>query len=166
MHQTIVNLRLLSLANRSPRRRCSRPLVHRFDWQLPTPCKHRRPAPQARFGKLFAAWTRLEPGRTREVAEAYQIVTTTPSSTLRCAARRPRGGALDSALWSAYLELDYASGDGDPQVRTALTQFVFAEDANVGLLLFEHVLGSSRRAPPPPAPRSARLAASPIRSRR
>ncbi|MEZ4295929.1 MAG: alginate export family protein, partial [Polyangiaceae bacterium] len=29
---------------------------------------------------------------------------------------------------------------GDPNVTTPLSQFVFAEDTNVGLLLFEHVL--------------------------
>jgi hypothetical protein len=43
-------------------------------------------------------------------------------------------------LWTAYLEFDYASGDPDPQNRTPLSQFVFAEDTNVGLLLFKHVL--------------------------
>ena len=36
--------------------------------------------------------------------------------------------------------MDYASGDSDPQTRTPLTQFRFAEDTNVGLLLFKHVL--------------------------
>jgi hypothetical protein len=43
-------------------------------------------------------------------------------------------------LWSVYLEADYASGDGDPETRTPLTPFRFAEDANVGLLMFEHVV--------------------------
>jgi Alginate export len=38
------------------------------------------------------------------------------------------------------MELDYASGDPDPNVTTPLSQFVFAEDTNVGLLLFEHVM--------------------------
>ncbi len=43
-------------------------------------------------------------------------------------------------MFTLYLEGDYASGDSDPNPRTALTQFRFADDTNVGLLLFEHVL--------------------------
>jgi len=38
------------------------------------------------------------------------------------------------------LEFDYASGDADPRDETPLTTYNFARDANVGLLLFEHVL--------------------------
>jgi hypothetical protein len=38
------------------------------------------------------------------------------------------------------LEFDYASGDGDPRDETPLTTYNFARDANVGLLLFEHLL--------------------------
>ncbi len=38
------------------------------------------------------------------------------------------------------LEFDYAQGDSDPRDETPLTSFSFARDANVGLLLFEHVL--------------------------
>lgn len=38
------------------------------------------------------------------------------------------------------LEFDYASGDDDPRGSTALTQFSFARDFNVGLLFFEHLL--------------------------
>jgi hypothetical protein len=38
------------------------------------------------------------------------------------------------------MEYDYASGDADPRSNTPLTQFSFARDFNVGLLLFEHVL--------------------------
>ena len=43
-------------------------------------------------------------------------------------------------MWSAYLEVDFASGDADPTTQTPLTQYLWSEDANVGLLLFEHVL--------------------------
>ena len=46
----------------------------------------------------------------------------------------------DVPAFTAYLEFDYASGDPDPTNRTPLTQFTFAEDSNVGLLLFEHTL--------------------------
>ncbi len=38
------------------------------------------------------------------------------------------------------LEFDYASGDSDPRDETPLTTYSFDRDANVGLLLFEHVL--------------------------
>ena len=38
------------------------------------------------------------------------------------------------------LEFDYASGDSDPRDETTLTTFNWDRDANVGLLLFEHVL--------------------------
>ena len=38
------------------------------------------------------------------------------------------------------MEFDYASGDADPRDETPLTTYNFARDANVGLLLFEHVL--------------------------
>jgi hypothetical protein len=38
------------------------------------------------------------------------------------------------------LEFDYASGDSDPRDETPLTTYSFARDANVGLLLFEHVM--------------------------
>jgi hypothetical protein len=45
----------------------------------------------------------------------------------------------DEPNWSAYLELDFASGDADPKGGDA-TQFRFAPDTNVGLLMFERVL--------------------------
>jgi len=49
----------------------------------------------------------------------------------------------DRPIFSAYFEVDYASGDPDPSPRTPLTGFTFAEDTNVGLLLFKHVLHSA-----------------------
>ncbi|MBI5525789.1 MAG: hypothetical protein HY897_05600 [Deltaproteobacteria bacterium] len=39
------------------------------------------------------------------------------------------------------LEFDYASGDDDPRPDTRVTDFIFAEDTSVGLLLFPQVLG-------------------------
>lgn len=41
---------------------------------------------------------------------------------------------------TSTLEFDYASGDSDPRDTTSLTTYNFDRDANVGLLLFEHVL--------------------------
>ena len=45
----------------------------------------------------------------------------------------------DQPKWTAYLEGDYASGSSDTTLAGPLTQFHFAEDTNVGLLLFKQV---------------------------
>lgn len=108
-------------------------------------------------------------GRTREVSEAFRVINNDPvvsqeiiqfggRAVLRYdipdkrAAATQKKPLLDLPLvrarpsprvpprFSIYLEADYASGDDDPKGRTALRQFTFAEDTNVGLLLFEHVL--------------------------
>ncbi len=102
-------------------------------------------------------------GSTREIGEAYKVLANDPvidqkiqqigaRAVLRYdhapwAHGAPRDLGSDASkaqapdpLWTAYLEFDYATGDPDPQNRTPLTQFVFAEDTNVGLLLFKHVL--------------------------
>jgi hypothetical protein len=80
-------------------------------------------------------------GATRELSDGLRAIGAEPS------ARQPirQLGARAVVRWDRprfrlYLEGDYASGDSDPVTRTPLTQFRFAEDANVGLLLFEHVL--------------------------
>ena len=55
-------------------------------------------------------------------------------------------GARASVAWDVlpwltpYLELDYASGESSPSAGAPVTRFAFSTDANVGLLLFEHVL--------------------------
>ena len=41
--------------------------------------------------------------------------------------------------WTFALEFDFASGDGSPR-DDEISTFYFAEDTNVGILLFEHVL--------------------------
>lgn len=145
VHQAIVNLRFLQPDSRWGIKDTllSTFWVHRFDWQYETHVNAIGARAQARFGKLYAGVdAAVNLGSTREVAEAYQIVNNDPivDQTVRQLGVRA-AARWDERLWSAYLELDYASGDGDPQVRTPLTQFVFAEDANVGLLLFEHILG-------------------------
>jgi hypothetical protein len=80
-------------------------------------------------------------GTTREIAEAFRVITNDPpvDQTIR------QWGAravlrYDQPMFSLYLEGDYASGDDDPEPRSSLTQFMFAQDTNVGLLLFKHVL--------------------------
>ena len=95
-------------------------------------------------------------GETSEVSKAFAVVTNDPvqSQTIRQLGARAVG-RYDTRFWTAYLEADYASGDSDPQVGTPLTQFRFAEDNNVGLLLFKHVLAyqTARADPRDLAPR-------------
>jgi hypothetical protein len=143
VHQTIASVRL-----HQPEHRFGKDAilagfwVHRFDAQYGTRVHSFGLRAQSRFSKLYAGLdAAVNLGTTSELSEAYRAVTNDPVVAqpvrqlgMRAAAR------WDERLWSAYLELDFASGDGDPQARTPLTQFVFAEDANVGLLLFEHVL--------------------------
>ena len=80
-------------------------------------------------------------GSTREVSEAFRLITNDPPVSQAITQAGARGVVRwDRPKFSAYLELDYASGDSDPQTRTPLTQFRFAEDSNVGLLMFKHTL--------------------------
>ncbi len=80
-------------------------------------------------------------GSTREVADAVRVISNDPSTVQDIRQLGARAVVRwDQPLYSLYLEGDYASGDSDPTVRTPLTQFRFADDTNVGLLLFEHVL--------------------------
>lgn len=92
-------------------------------------------------------------GSTREVASAYRVITN--DAAVKQDVHQLGARAVvryDRPSYGLYLEADYASGDSDPSIQTPLTQFRFAEDTRVGLLLFEHVL----------AYQSARAAASGI----
>lgn len=80
-------------------------------------------------------------GTTREVSAAYKVINNDP--VIDQAVRQLGARAVvrwDERFGSLYLEADYASGDDDPTARTPLTQFNFAEDTNVGLLLFKHIV--------------------------
>ena len=78
---------------------------------------------------------------TREISEAFRVVSNDPAVSQTITQVGARGVVKwDRPLYSLYFEADYASGDSDPQTRTPLTQFRFAEDTNVGLLMFKHVL--------------------------
>ena len=80
-------------------------------------------------------------GRTREQSLALSALTGELASPQRIQQFGARFVARwDEPVWSAYLEVDYASGDADPSLDSRLTRFSFAPDANVGLLLFDHVL--------------------------
>ncbi|MBM4374743.1 MAG: alginate export family protein [Deltaproteobacteria bacterium] len=80
-------------------------------------------------------------GTTKEVAAAYSLITNDPVLPQQIAQLGTRAVVRwDEPRFTAYLEFDYASGDADPQAGSPLTQFRFAEDTNVGLLMFEHAL--------------------------
>lgn len=80
-------------------------------------------------------------GATREVSEALAKINADPIVRQDVGQWGARAVARwDEPTWTAYLELDFASGDRNPNPGTALTQLYFAEDANVGLLMFERVL--------------------------
>jgi hypothetical protein len=80
-------------------------------------------------------------GRTREVSEALSLINADPVVRQKVSQYAARGVVRwDEPSWTAYLELDFASGDRDPNPGTDLTQVYFAEDANVGLLMFERIL--------------------------
>ncbi|MEO7111284.1 MAG: hypothetical protein ABI183_12670 [Polyangiaceae bacterium] len=80
-------------------------------------------------------------GATQEVSDAFHLITNDPAVSQ--AIRQLGGRAVvryDRPKWTAYLEGDYASGTSDTTLKGPLTQFHFAEDTNVGLLLFKQVL--------------------------
>lgn len=116
--------------------------VHRWDDVNATKAESFGFRTLARMGDFhMGVEAAMNVGSTREIARANSYITNDPVEDQRIL----QGGAratirYDKRLFSAYLEADYASGDGDPNNRTPLTQFTWAEDANVGLLLFEHVL--------------------------
>lgn len=79
-------------------------------------------------------------GSTREVSEAFHLITNDPA--VDQAIRQLGARAViryDRPLFTAYLEGDYASGSSDTTLHGPLTQFRFAEDSNVGLLLFKQI---------------------------
>ncbi len=80
-------------------------------------------------------------GTTKEIATAYDKLTGDGIIAQQVKQLGARAVARWDERWfTGYVELDYASGDADPGVRTPLTQFRFAEDTNVGLLMFKHIL--------------------------
>lgn len=138
--------------------------AHRWDQQYGTSINAVGARAMARFGGFYAGFeVAYNHGSTREVGEAYRLIANDPVidqpirqlgaravlrydyapwayGTVRDTTSPASKGSAVDPLWTAYVEFDYASGDPDPQNRTPLTQFVWAEDTNVGLLLFKHVL--------------------------
>lgn len=137
--------------------------VHRWDGQFNSSINAGGARVMSRFGGFFVGGEfTTNQGTTREISDAYKYITNDPvtdQSIKQYGARavvrydyapwaygataktkNPESKGRTLPLWTAYLEFDYASGDGDPRSTTPLTNFVFAEDTNVGLLLFKHVL--------------------------
>ncbi len=80
-------------------------------------------------------------GATEEVSRALALINNDPIARQDVRQWGARAVARwDEPLWTGYLEFDFASGDRNPNPGTQLTQFYFAEDTNVGLLMFERVL--------------------------
>lgn len=116
--------------------------AHRWDGQFDTRINSIGGRVAARISNF---WFRADMagnfGRTSEVSTAYSLISNDPVQTQEVLQYGARAVVrFDQPWWTAYFEVDYASGDEDPQAGTPLTQFVFAEDTNVGLLMFEHVL--------------------------
>jgi hypothetical protein len=117
--------------------------VHRWDKQFGSKINSFGLRAMSRLGPIFAGFDlAANIGTTREIATAYKLITNDPVVDQKVRQVGARAVVrYDHPYFSLYVEGDYASGDGDPQTGTPLTQFVFAEDTNVGLLLFKHVLG-------------------------
>lgn len=96
----------------------------------------------SRLGDLFFGFdTALNFGTTREISDAYKHITNDPVVDQNIL----QGGArvtvrYDRPIYTLYLEGDYASGSSDPTSRATLSNFVWGQDTNVGLLLFKQVL--------------------------
>ncbi|MGH7284723.1 MAG: hypothetical protein ACRELY_24625 [Polyangiaceae bacterium] len=96
----------------------------------------------ARFGDFFAGVDAVGVlGETREVSDAFHLITNDPAVSQPIRQMGARAVIrYDQPKWTAYLEGDYASGTSDTTLKGPLTQFRWAEDTNVGLLLFKQVL--------------------------
>lgn len=125
--------------------------AHRWDGQYDTKIHTVGGRGIARFGGFrFGFDMAANMGGTREVSTSYSLITgddVVEQEILQFGARvvarydwRPDGATNRPPMLSGLLQFDYASGDGDPQPGTPLTQFRYSEDTNVGLLMFEHVL--------------------------
>lgn len=117
--------------------------AHRWDQQYDSAINSFGMRAMSRFGPVYVGLdVAANVGATREISEAYSKITGDLPVSQAVRQVGARGVVrIDQPLWSGYLEVDYASGDADPSSGTPLTQFVFSEDTNVGLLMFEHVLG-------------------------
>jgi hypothetical protein len=80
-------------------------------------------------------------GSSKEISSGFAALKNDPPVNQHIRALGAQ--AIIDAIFGAAtftFECDYASGDDDPRPTTDLTQFSFARDLNVGLLLFEQVM--------------------------
>jgi hypothetical protein len=96
----------------------------------------------ARAGKLSAGAEAVHiRGATREVSDALSLINNDPVVRQTVSQWGARAVVRwDEPVWTAYVELDFASGDRNPNPGSELNQLYFAEDANVGLLMFERIV--------------------------
>jgi len=125
--------------------------AHRWDTQFSSRLNTLGGRLHSRFEGLgLGADMALNFGTTREVSTAYSVITNDDiidQEVLQFGARavarydwHPQELDEHPPMVTGYLEFDYASGDPDPSPGTTLSQFRFAGDTNVGLLMFEHVV--------------------------
>ena len=126
--------------------------VHRFSTEYSTNVNIFGGRAVSRFGPVYIGLEAgANVGSTEEVAAAFKTISNDPvlpqdilqfggRAVVRYDYPTVRAGDERQMGISAYLEFDYASGDGDPVSRTPLSQFTWAPDMNVGLLMFEHIL--------------------------
>jgi hypothetical protein len=116
--------------------------AHRWESQFDTTIHIVTARALGRVGKLGAGLEGVHiNGATREVSEALSLINNDP--VVRQQVQQWGARAVvrwDEPIWSAYAELDFASGDRNPNPGSDLTQLYFAEDANVGLLMFERIV--------------------------
>lgn len=83
----------------------------------------------------------MSAGRSREISEALKAITNDPATDQAVLQGGLRGVVRwDRPKYTLYLEADYASGTSDPRSRATLANMMWAENSNVGLLLFKHVV--------------------------
>ena len=116
--------------------------AHRWESEFDTTIHVVSLRTNAKIGKLGAGAEAVHiRGATREVSEALSLINNDPIVRQDVSQWGARAVVRwDEPIWTAYLELDFASGDRDPNPGSDLTQLYFAEDANVGLLMFERIL--------------------------
>jgi hypothetical protein len=117
--------------------------VHRWESDFDTALNAILLRAQARVDRLRAGAEGVYVfGATREVALALaRINPGDPVVRQKIRQWGARGVVRwDEPTWTAYVEIDFASGDRNPNPTSELTQMIWAEDNNVGLLMFERTL--------------------------
>ena len=116
--------------------------AHRWETIFDTDINFATVRAWGRWGKLQAGAEGVYiNGRTREISEALSLINSDPVVRQKV----HQGGARavvrwDEPKWTAYFEFDFATGDADPNPGSTLSNITWAEDTNVGLLMFERIL--------------------------